>query len=487
VSEDHTGEENSGEESSGEESFADMFESYSSGEREGLTIGDKVKGKVISIGRDSVFLDTGTKVDGVVDRAELLDKNNELTCKVGDILELYVISSNGHEIRLSRGLSGQRDADLLSDAFRNAMPVDGKVKEECKGGFRVEIMGKRAFCPISQIDIKYVETPAEYVGQTFPFLITEYEEDGKNIIVSRRDLLKVEQEKNKKEFLSGLVIGREIEGRVTKLMPYGAFVELTPGVEGMIHLSEMSWSRTEKSEDMFSAGDYVKVKIVDIQEGKGGKDMKLSLSLKQLTGDPWADVAVKYHVGDKLKGKVTRCVKFGVFVEIVPGLEGLVHISQMSYTKRVLRPEDEVEPGEILDVMINEIDPEKKRISLSIKDVDGDPWMDILDKYKPGQAVKGTLEKKEKFGYFVMLEPGVTGLLPISVIAKASKPSDIEKLNNGDPIMVVVTNIDQRERKISLSPADLMETEDWKQFAETPKKELGSLAEKLQKALNKNK
>jgi small subunit ribosomal protein S1 len=482
VSEDYTGEENSG-----EESFAEMFESYSSGEREGLTIGDKVKGKVISIGRDSIFLDTGTKVDGVVDRAELLDKNNELSCKVGDILELYVISSNGHEIRLSRGLSGQRDADLLSDAFRNAVPVDGKVKEECKGGFRVEVMGKRAFCPISQIDIKYVETPAEYVGETFSFLITEYEEDGKNIIVSRRDLLKVEQEKNKKEFLAGLVVGREIEGRVTKLMPYGAFVELTPGVEGMIHLSEMSWSRTEKSEDMFSAGDRVTVKIVDIQEGKAGKDTKLSLSLKQMTGDPWADVSTKYHVGDKLKGKVTRCAKFGVFIEIVPGLEGLVHISQMSYTKRVLRPEDEVEPGEIVDVVINEIDPEKKRISLSIKDVDGDPWTDILDKYKTGQAVKGTLEKKEKFGYFVMLEPGVTGLLPISVIAKASKPSDIEKLNNGDPIMVVVTNIDPKERKISLSPTDLMEVEDWKQFTETPKVVLGSLGEKLQRALEKNK
>jgi len=471
----------------GEENFAEMFEAYSSGEREGLTIGDKVKGKVISIGRESVFLDTGTKVDGVVDRAELLDKNQELTCKVGDILELYVISSNGHEIRLSRGLSGQRDADLLGEAFRNAVPVDGKVKEECKGGFRVELMGKRAFCPISQIDIKYVEKPAEYVGETFTFQITEYEEDGKNIIVSRRGLLKKEQDEKKKAFLTTLAVGKEIEGRVTKLMPYGAFVELIPGVEGMIHISEISWSRTEKAEEILSAGDSVTVKILDIQEGKGGKDTKLSLSLKQMTGDPWADVSNKYHVGDKIKGKVTRCTKFGVFVEIVPGLEGLVHISQMSYTKRVLRPEDEVEPGEIVDVMINEIDPEKKRISLSIRDVEGDPWSDIQTKYSIGQPVKGTIEKKEKFGYFVMLEPGVTGLLPISVIAKASKPSDIEKLNNGDPIMVVVTNIDPRERKISLSPTELMEVEDWKQYAEPSKKEIGSLGEKLQKALNKNK
>jgi small subunit ribosomal protein S1 len=206
-----------------------------------------------------------------------------------------------------------------------------------------------------------------------------------------------------------------------------------------------------------------------------------------MTGNPWADVAERYHVGDKIKGKVTRCAKFGVFVEIVPGLEGLVHISQMSYTKRVLRPEEEVEPGEIVDVVINEIDPEKKRISLSIKDVTGDPWADIQDKYKAGQAVKGTLEKKEKFGYFISLEPGVTGLLPSSAIAKAAKPSDIEKLNNGDPIMVVVTAVDSRDRKISLSPTDLMEVEDWKQFADTPKKSMGSLGEKLQLALNRNK
>ena len=471
----------------GEENFAEMFEAFSSGKREGLTIGDKVKGKVISIGRESIFFDTGTKVDGLADKAEFLDANQEPICKVGDVLELYVVSSNGHEIRLSRGLSGQRDADLLVEAFKSKMPVDGKVKEECKGGFRVELMGKRAFCPISQIDIKYVEKPADYVGGTFSFLITEYEEKGKNIIVSRRDILKKELEEKKKGFIAGLSAGKEITGTVTKLMPFGAFVELMQGVEGMIHLSELSWSRTEKAEDILKVGDNVTVKILEIQEGKGGKDVKLSLSLKQMTGNPWAEVAEKYHVGDKIKGKVTRCVKFGVFVEIVPGLEGLVHISQMSYTKRVLRPEDEVEPGDIVDVVINEIDPEKKRISLSIKDVEGDPWADIQDKYRVGQMVKGTLEKKEKFGYFVMLEPGVTGLLPSSVIAKAAKPSDIEKLNNGDQLVVLITGVDPRDRKISLSPSELMEVEDWKQYADTPKKSMGSLGEKLQQALVKQK
>lgn len=469
-----------------EENFAEMLEAFSGGSgREGLTIGDKVKGKVISIGRESVFLDTGTKVDGVVDKAELLNANQELTCKVGDVLELYVVSSNGHEIRLSRGFSGQRDADLLIEAFQNRVPVDGKIKEECKGGFRVELMGKKAFCPISQIDIRYVEKTDEYIGETFPFLITEYGENGKNIVVSRRDLLKKELEEKKKGFLAGISAGMEIQGTVTKLMPFGAFVELMPGLEGMIPISEMSWGRTEKAEEVLKVGDSVTVKILEIKEGKGAKDLKVSLSLKQMTLDPWVDAADKYHVGDRIKGKVTRCVKFGVFVEIVPGLEGLVHISQMSYTKRVLRPEDEVEPGEIVEVVINEIAPEKKRISLSIKEVNGDPWTDIQEKYKAGQAAKGTLEKKERFGYFVTLEPGVTGLLPSSAIAKASKPSDIEKLNEGDTVMVLVTSVDPRERKISLSPTELVEVEDWKQYADTPKRSLGSLGEKLQRALNK--
>ena len=274
------------ENNSEEESFADLFESYSSGMNEDVQIGDKIKGEIISIGRETVFIDTGSKVDGVVDREELLDDNHEFPYKEGDILELYVVSLSGNEIRLSRALSGVRGPHVIENAFDNGVPVEGKVKEECKGGFQVEIMQKRAFCPISQIDLKYVENPDDYVGETYLFLISEFEEDGRNIIVSRRALLEKEQEKTRRQFLEDIDIGAQLEGRVTKLMPYGAFVELIPGTEGMVHLSELSWSRVEKAEDVLKAGDSITVKVVGIDQGKRPGEKKIALSIKQVSGDP---------------------------------------------------------------------------------------------------------------------------------------------------------------------------------------------------------
>lgn len=471
------------EKNSKEDSFADLLESYSNGMKEDLQLGDKLRGKIISIGRESVFIDTGTKIDGVVDKAELLDENQELPFKEGDILELYVISNNGNEIRLSKAFSGIGNLRVMGEAFRRAVPVEGKVKGECKGGFHVEVMGKRAFCPISQIDLRYVENPDAYVGETLPFLITQLDEDGRNIVVSRSELLKIEQEKREEEFFEGISIGMELEGRVTKLMPYGAFVELIPGIEGMIHLSEISWSRTAKPDEILKIGDMVTVKLIGMEQGKRPGKMKFSLSMKQMTGDPWNNVEENFHIGDKLRGKVTRCVKFGAFVEIAPGIEGLVHISEMSYKRRVLKTEDVVKEGETVELMVKEIDVENRRISLSMKEAEGDPWIDIHNKYRVGQSVEGIIEKKERFGYFVSLEPGITGLLPKSKIESSSKPSVIEKLGQGDAIRVVVEQIDPEERRISLNPGDTMDEGDWRSYAKGSEKPMGSLGEKLQQAL----
>lgn len=379
-----------------EESFADLLEAYDDRMKRDLETGDKIRGKIISIGRESVFIDTGTKIDGVVDRAELLDENQELSCKVGDILELYVVSSRGDEIRLSKTLSGRGGLRAMEEAFQKAVPVEGKVKEECKGGFHVNFMGIRAFCPISQIDLKYVEDPGAYVGETFPFLITQFEEEGRNIVVSRRDLLEKEQEERRKEFLEGLSVDMHLEGRVTRLMPYGVFVELVPGVEGMIYISEITWSRIERPEEILKAGDTV-------------------------------------------------------------------------------------------EVMIKEIDVENRRISLSMKEAEGDPWIAINEKYRVGRPVRGTIEKKEKFGYFVSLEPGITGLLPLSKIEALPRPSSIEKLGQGDAISVVIERIDSHERKISLATGGEMGEEDWKSYTKGSEKSIGSLGEKLQQALKSKK
>lgn len=466
-----------------EESFADLFESYSIGMNEEVQIGDKVRGEIISIGKDNVFVDTGTKIDGVVDKAELLDENLEVPYKVGEILELYVVSRSGNEIRLSKALSGVGGLHIIGEAFESAVPVEGKVKGTCKGGFNVEILQKRAFCPISQIDLKYVEKPDDYVGETYLFLITQLEENGRNIVVSRREFLQREQEKARREFLKDLVIGAQLEGRVTKLMPYGAFVELQPGVEGMVHLSELGWSRVAKAEEVLSGGEVVTVKVIGMGPGKKPGQVKIALSIKQLTEDPWNNVQDEFRVGDKTRGRVTRCVKFGAFVEIAPGIEGLVHISEMSYLKRVLKAEDIVADGETVDVMIKEIDVEKKRISLSMKEAEGDPWVDIRDRIKVDQSVEGTIEKREKFGYFVRLEPGITGLLPKSKISNSNNPATIEKLKEGDRITLVVEEIRPEERRITLRPGDSAGEDDWRSYTKAEEKPIGSLGEKLQQAL----
>jgi small subunit ribosomal protein S1 len=468
----------------GEESFADLLESYTSGMKDDLKIGDKITGKIISIGKDSVFITTGTKVDGTVELAELLDDEGNMPFEKGDEIELYVVGIDEDEIRLSRAISGIGGLELLNEAFENAIPVQGKISEICKGGFRVDILKKRAFCPISQIDVTYVETPEDYVGQTHEFLITQFEKNGKNIVVSRRKILTKAMEKEKQAFFSRLNTGDIFEGRVTKLMPYGAFVELIPGIEGMVHISELSWSRVKTAEDIVRPNDTVLVKVVAIADGDKKNQKKISLSMKQIDSNPWDTVTEKFRTGDKVIGKVTRCMKFGVFVEIAPGIEGLVHISEMSYVKRVINPEDVVTPGETVSVLIKELDTEKRRISLSIRDAQGDPWLEVTDKFGVGQAVKGTLEKKENFGYFVSLAPGITGLLPKSKFSEAEKPGVIEHLNVGDSVSVTVSEIHPRDRKILLGPGNAKDDGTWKNYAEDATPEpMSDLAEKMRQAM----
>jgi small subunit ribosomal protein S1 len=466
-----------------EESFAELFESYSAGAKEGVEIGDKIRGKIISIGRDTVFIDTGTKIDGVVDKDELLDDNRELPYKEGDILELYVVSHDGDEIRLRRALSGVGALHVFAEAFRRAVPVEGKVIRECKGGFHVQIMQKRAFCPTSQMDLKYVESPKDYLGETYEFLITQFGGDGRNIVVSRRELLKKKQEKAIKQFFEDIAIDTQLEGRVTKLMPYGAFVELFPGIQGLVHISEISWSRVEKAEEVLKMGEEITVKVIGIEQGKRPGQMKIALSIKQVIGDPWDRVQDKFFIGDKIKGKVTGCAKFGAFVEIAPGIHGLVHISEMSYKKRIWRAEDVVAVGGTVEVMIKEIDVGKKRISLSIRDAEGDPWIDIGEKYRVGQSVEGTIERKEKSGYLVGLEPGITGLLPKSKIENSYEPTLIENLRQGDAITVIVEEIDPDERKVILGTGDPIDEDERRSLAKDAEKPMGSLGEKLERAL----
>jgi len=470
-----------------EQSFAALLEAYSPGENTDLGVGDKISGKIVSIGRDSVFVDTGTKIDGVVDKAELLDKNGELTLTEGDMLELYIVALSDEEIKLSKALSGIGGLNMLKEAYKKAAPVEGKISETCKGGVRVEVLQRKAFCPLSQIDINFVENPSDFVGQSFNFLITTFEENGKNIVLSRRALLAREQEADRKEFYQTLSVGTTMDGTVTRIMPYGAFVQLSSGVEGMVHISEMSWSKSAKAESLVNVADSVRVKVIGIEPDKKPGLLKISLSMKQLAEDPWDSAVAQFHEGDKVQGTVTRCAHFGAFVELAPGIEGLVHISEMSYTKRVLKPEEVVTAGETVAVLIKEVDLENRRLSLSIRDAAGDPWVDITGKYKIGQSVEGLLEKKEKFGYFINLEPGITGLLPMSNLNRATKPAELAKLKEGDSIPIMIEAINPGERKITLAPTDTAAEQNWQSFSDTSATSLGALGDQLQRALNKKK
>ncbi len=475
-----------------EESFAELFESYSAGMSDDIQVGDKVTGKIISIGDNAVFVDTGTKADGIVEIGELRDEKGELPYNLGDELELFAVAVTESEIRLSRALSGVGGLSMLQDAYTSKIPVEGKVVQTIKGGFQVEVFKRRAFCPISQIDTQYVENGDIYVGQTYEFRIKTLAEGGRNIIVSRRALLEAEQRKVSQAFMQELSVDQVHTGRITRLMPYGAFVELIPGVEGMVHISELSWSRLEKPEDAVSPGDKIEVKVLRIEPGDK-QQMKIALSAKQVTGDPWDRVTEEIESGQKVTGKVVRCAPFGAFVEVRPGIEGLVHISEMSYTRRVLNTEEIVQPGQTISVLVKDVDAQKRRISLSIRDAEGDPWIDVEEKFTVGQPVQGTVEKLEKFGLFITLAPGIVGLLPKSVIKQSEKASKVESLKPGASIEVVVDAIRAQERKISLGLGDSDDESNWRQFSEKKTGNgislggLGSLGEKLAEALKKGK
>ncbi len=468
-----------------EVSFAEMLEAFSPGGRSEVRVGEKVKGKVISIGKDTVFVDAGMKIDAVVDRGELLDAEQQLTCAEGDELELYVSSVSEHEVRLSRALSGVGGAELLQEAYRQGTPVEGKVKETCKGGFQVEVMQRRAFCPISQIDIGPVPDPNAHVGATYQFLISRFEHRGRNIVVSRRALLDREQEAVRKEFLETLQKDTVLDGTVARVLPFGAFVTIAPGLEGMVHVSEMSWSRTASAEEMLKPGDRLRVKVIGIDTSGGPKKTKIALSLRQLEEDPWLTVEERFKPGDAVRGKVTRCADFGAFVEIAPGVEGMIHISELSYTQRVNRVEDVAAPGDAVTAVIKSVEADRKRISLSLRDAEGDPWAEVLERFPVGRRVEGVIEKKEKFGFFVSLSPGITGLLPMSNIRKASSAADLERAKPGDTVAVAVEEVNLQRRRISLTPAGSEEDGEWHRFsAASGSGDLGEMAEKLRNALS---
>jgi len=339
--------------------------------------GTRVSGKILSIGEEAAFVDIGAKSDAMVALTELTDEEGELTVAVGESLEGMVTARDEASgclvLRVRPGGSGlgaggtELALEEISQAREHGIPVEGMVAEAIKGGVSVDVSGVRAFCPISQLDLRYVEDAASYVGRRLSFQVERFEAAGRggrpNVVLSRRALLVEEEQQRKAEALARLTEGAVIRGTVTSVTSYGAFVDLG-GVEGLLHVSEMSHGRIEDPNELLAAGDVVEVKVLSIEERDG--DKRISLSTKALQKDPWEVVEQRFPVGEVVGGRVTRLEPYGAFVEVAPGLEGLVHVSELAADRRVAHPRDVVQLGQDVQVRVLDVDPVKRRISLSL-------------------------------------------------------------------------------------------------------------------------
>lgn len=326
--------------------------------------GDKITGKVVQIGEEEVFVDYGGRGELPLSTAALKDDEGNLTVKEGDSVTAFVTGKSGDlRLELKRKLSG-KDPKPLQEALESGVPLAGRVTETNKGGFVVDLGGWRAFCPISQIDDRYVEDPAVWVGRDLEFRVIEFSEGGRRLVVSRRAILAETRKEQAAETRKNLHVGVIMKGTVARLLPFGAFVDIG-GVEGLVHVSEISHARVNHPGDALSEGQEVEVKILDIQNLGRGKEERISLSMKALAGNPWDTIREKYNEGDWVEGVVVGLAPYGAFVELEPGLTGLVHISALS-SDRIDHPADVVQEGQQVSVRILEVDPARQRISLSI-------------------------------------------------------------------------------------------------------------------------
>ncbi|NCN40907.1 S1 RNA-binding domain-containing protein [bacterium] len=342
-----------------------LNQSFEASEKK-LHVGDKIEAEILSLGPEFVIVSTGTRVDGFVPSMQMQNGAGEFTAKSGEKVTMFVTKVTRAQIFLSPNPAEQNKADNIEDAFNKNMRIEGKVTGTNTGGFDVDLQGKRAFCPMAQMDTKRIEDGAPFVGKTMEFKIIKYEQGGRNIVLSRRKVLEEEQGQKAASFSNERNVGDKVKGTVTRIEPFGAFIDIGSGIEGMAHISELAWERVAKPEDVVSLGDVVTVTIKNIENS--GSRMKIALSLKDDSNNPWKNMPSHIKTGQVVSGKITRCMPFGAFAELHPGLEGLIPLSQMSATKRVNSADEVVKPGDVVSLLVKEIDSGKKRISLSIKD-----------------------------------------------------------------------------------------------------------------------
>jgi small subunit ribosomal protein S1 len=412
-----------------------------------VQLGQIVTGKVVQINSDVLMVDVGWKTEGYIPARELRDEEGNISFVVGDELEVLVDrrDTDGNLV-LSRDKAVKIKVwDDVKNACEHNIPVKGTVIERVKGGLSVDI-GIFAFLPGSQVDVRPVRDLDKYVGQTLLFNVLKYDRKRNNVVLSRRSILEQERIAAKRETLEGIEEGNIMEGVIKNITDYGLFIDLG-GIDGLLHVTDISWGRITRPSDNFSKGDKIKVKVLSFDMEKE----RVSLGLKQLMDNPWEMIEKKYAVGSVIEGKVVNLTDYGVFIEMEPGVEGLVHITEMFWTREIKHPSKVLSMGETVNVMVLDVNPELKRISLGLKQTTENPWEALKQKYPEGSIVKGVIRNITNFGFFVGIEEGIDGLVHVSDISwkqNIKHPSELYK--KGQEVEAMVLNIDVANEKFSL-------------------------------------
>ena len=470
-----------------EEDFATMFEASVKARR--VEQGQTIEGTIAAIGPEVALIAIGGKSEAQIALAELKDKDGNLEFSVGDRIQAVVVSTRGGIILSRKGVRDTTTLRELEHAFQSGLAVTGKVESAIKGGYEVRIARERAFCPLSQIDIVRTADPAVHQGKTYTFRVIEYKDGGKSIVVSRRKLLEEEQLASAAAVRQSIVPGAVLPGQVVSVPDFGAFVDLGGGVQGLLHVSDMSWSRGSTPGALVAPGDQITVKVLRVDEGTG----KISLGLKQLQDDPWSTVGTTYQPGQVRSGRVTRVAEFGAFVELQPGIEGLAHASTFPPTGRPGDWAKTVPVGATAAFEILSIDLAQKRIGVALAEAASLRAAEATASQRalaPGTIVTGKVERHERFGVFVFLSPGRTGLMPLSETGLDRGADMAKAFPVGSDVEVAVLEADASGRRIRLSRiavAQQREQAEVREYAARPDggsaPPLGSLADKLRDAL----
>ena len=420
--------------------------------------GSIVKGHVLEKRPKEFLIDIGYKSEGVVSASEF---DNPEEINVGDEVEVLLerLENDQGMVVLSKQKASQRQNwSKIVKLFEAEGIIKGRVKSVVKGGLIVNV-GVEAFLPASQVDINPPKDLTQFVGNTYDFKIVKINEDRKNVVLSRRELIEAERSERRQQFLGTMSAGDKVEGTVKNITDFGAFLDLD-GIDGLLHITDMSWARLSHPSEAVKPGDRLTVVVLEINKDKE----RISLGLKQLQSNPWDRLEERFPIGQKIKGKVTNLMPYGAFVQIEEGIEGLIHVSELSWTKRITRPSDVLTLGQDIEAVVLGVNKEDQKISLGVRQLEPNPWDEIEQRYVIGKQVKGQVRNMTAYGAFVELEEGIDGMVHVSDLSwtkKINHPSEI--LKKGDEVDAVVIDIDKANQRISLGVKQL-ETDPWKEI-----------------------